>query len=51
MHAQLGLIGDDGVTDSTEVRARYPDFAGHIAAGEDEALSAALRRAESVGHL
>ena len=42
-------FGDDDVTDCAAVRARYPDFAGHIAAGEDEALSAALRRAESVG--
>ena len=49
VHAQLSLIGDDGVTDCAAVRARYPDFAGHIAAGEDEALSAALRRAESSG--
>ena len=29
--------------------ARYPDFAGYIPAGEDEALSAAKRRADSVG--
>ena len=42
-------FGDDDVTDCAAVRARYPDFAGHLAAGENEALSAALRRAESVG--
>ncbi len=29
--------------------ARYPDFAALIAAGEDEALSERLRRAETIG--
>ncbi len=31
------------------VRERYPDFAAFIVAQEDEGLSKALRRAESVG--
>jgi len=49
IHAQLGLVGDDGLTDTAPVRARYPDFARHIAAGEDAALSRALRRSETIG--
>ncbi len=49
MHAQLGLVRDDHVTDMGPVRARYPDFAALIAAHEDEVLSNALRRAESIG--
>ncbi len=49
MHAQLGLVRDDHVTDTDPVRARYPDFAALIAAHEDEVLSNALRRAESIG--
>ncbi len=48
MHAQPGLVRDDQVTDTGPVRARYPDFAALIAAREDEALSKALRRAESI---
>ena len=34
---------------SAATAARYPDFAGLIAAGEDEALTKALRRAETIG--
>ncbi len=49
VHAQLGLVRDDHVTDTGPVRARYPDFAALIAAREDEGLSNALRRAESIG--
>ncbi len=49
VHAQLGLVRDDHVTDTGPVRARYPDFAALIAAREDEALSKALRRPESIG--
>ena len=49
LHAQLGLVRDDAVTDTSPVRERHPDFAALIAAGEDEELSQALRRAESVG--
>ncbi|WP_293907922.1 hypothetical protein [Phenylobacterium sp.] len=29
--------------------SRYPDFADMVAAGEDEALSLRLRRAETIG--
>lgn len=50
---QLGLVGqgagDDGVTDPEPLRARVPDFAAFLRAGEDEALSGALRRAETIG--
>ncbi len=49
VHAQLRLVRDDHVTDTGPVRARYPDFAALIAAREDETLSKALRRAESIG--
>ena len=49
VHAQLGLVRDDRVTDTDPVRTRYPDFAALIAAHEDEVLSNALRRAESIG--
>ena len=49
VQAQLGLVGDDHVTDTGPVAARYPDFAALIAAREDETLSKALRRAESIG--
>ncbi len=49
VHAQLGLVGDDHVTDTGPVDARYPDFAALIAAHEDEVMSDALRRAESIG--
>ena len=49
LHAQLGPIRNDHVADTGPVRARYPDFAALIAAREDEALSKALRRAESIG--
>ncbi len=49
VHAQLGLVGDDHVTDTGPVAARYPDFPALIAAREDETLSKALRRAESIG--
>ena len=49
----LGLagrgVGGDGVTDPEPLRARVPDFAAFPRAGEDEALSAALRRAETIG--
>ncbi len=49
VHAQLGLVRDDRVTDTGPVRARYPDFAALIAVHEDEVLSNALRRADSIG--
>ena len=37
------------LTDTAPVRERYPDFAAFIDAGEDEDLSMALRRAETIG--
>jgi putative transposase len=47
--AQLGLVDDDGVTTAASVRARFPDFAALLAAGEEEMAFSALRRAESIG--
>jgi len=41
--------GDDGITATQAVLSRYPDFAALLAAGEDEALSSNLRKAEQVG--
>jgi putative transposase len=49
LHALLGLVADAGVTARTKVLDRFPDFAGLIAGGEDEALSNRLRRAETIG--
>lgn len=40
---------EDGLTRVAPLAARYPDFAALLAAGEDEAMSARLRRAESIG--
>jgi putative transposase len=40
---------DDGLTNRAPVLERYPDFAALIRAGEDEALSEKLRRAETIG--
>ena len=39
----------DGLTCAGPVLSRYPDIAGLIEAGEDEARSMSLRRAESIG--
>jgi putative transposase len=47
VHAQLGA--EDGITATAAVRARYPDFAGLLAAGEDVEMSRRLRRAETIG--
>ncbi len=47
--AQLGLIEDDGVKTTTQVRARFPDFAALLTATEEERAFATLRRAESIG--
>lgn len=44
-----GAWAADGLTCAAPVLGRYPDFAGMIAAGEDEAMSARLRKAESIG--
>jgi putative transposase len=49
VHVHLGRVGADGLTTAEPVRRRYPDFAELIAAGEDEAMSRRLRRAESIG--
>ena len=49
VHAQMGLVRDDGVTDTGPVRARYRDFASFLSLGEDEDLSRSLRRAETIG--
>jgi putative transposase len=45
----LGLADDDGLTMREPVLSRYPDFAQLIAAGEDEAFSMRLRKAETIG--
>ncbi|MCK6454394.1 MAG: transposase [Alphaproteobacteria bacterium] len=49
VHVHLGRTADDGVTARAAVLERFPDFAGLIAAGEDEAMSDRLRRAECIG--
>jgi putative transposase len=49
VHAHLGGATDDGLTTTGPVLSRYPDFAGLLAAGEDEAASRRLRRAETIG--
>jgi putative transposase len=48
VHAHLGGQ-DDGLTTTAPVLARFPDLAARIEAGEDEAMSARLRRAETIG--
>jgi len=47
VHAQLGR--DDGMTDTSAIRERFPDFAELLASGENEAMSQRLRRAETIG--
>lgn len=47
--AHLAMTADDGLTMREPVMSRYPDFAELLAAGEDEAMTARLRRAESIG--
>lgn len=49
LHAWLDPAKGDGLTRTEPVLERYPDIADRIAAGEDEALSASLRRAETIG--
>ena len=49
VHDQLSRKRSRRLTDTAPVRERYPDFAALIEAGEDEDLSMALRRAETVG--
>jgi putative transposase len=49
VHAHLAPAAGDGLTLTAAVQARIPDMAGLLAAGEDEALSRGLRRAETIG--
>lgn len=49
VHAQLGLVAEDGVTTTGPVRERHPDFAALLAAGEDDEMSMRLRKAEQIG--
>jgi putative transposase len=49
VHDQLSRRRSRTLTDTAPVRERYPDLATLIAAGEDEDLSMALRRAETIG--
>lgn len=49
LHALLRPDVGDGLTTTAPVLSRYPDIAGLIAAGEDDALSRTLRRAETIG--
>lgn len=44
-----GRATDDGLTHAIPVLDRYPNFADLLSAGEDEAMSARLRRAETIG--
>jgi len=48
VHAHLGDI-DDGITARDPIRSRYPDFAGLLAAEEDEDRMTRLRKAERIG--
>jgi putative transposase len=48
VHAHLGLTADDGLTATAPVMERFPDLAARIQAGEDEAMSPRLRRAETI---
>lgn len=49
VHAHLKPHKGDGMTATAPVAARFPNFAAVIRAGEDDALSMALRRAETIG--
>lgn len=49
VHALLDPARGDGITATDAVLARVPDVAALLATGEDEGLSSALRRAETVG--
>jgi putative transposase len=49
VHVHLGRVEDDGLTCKAPVLDRFPDFAELLAAGEDEAMSQQLRRAETIG--
>lgn len=49
VHALLNPASGDGITDTGPVLERVPDYSALLRAGEDEALSMALRRSESIG--
>ncbi len=49
VHDQLSRKRRGTLTDTAPVRERYANFAALIEAGEDEDLSTALRRAETIG--
>jgi len=49
VHALLDRGRGDGLTATAPVLARMPDIASLIEAGEDEAITTALRRAETTG--
>jgi putative transposase len=49
VHAHLNPTNGDDLTDTAPVLDRVGDFAALLHAGEDKALSLALRRAESIG--
>ena len=49
VHAHLGRVANDGLTATAPIAERYPDLAARIAAGEDQAVSERLRRAEQIG--
>jgi putative transposase len=49
LHAHLDPTRSDGVTDIALIAQTVPDVAALVAAGEDEALSLALRRSETIG--
>lgn len=49
VHALLDPARGDGVTETAPVLERVPDFATLLHTGEDEPLSDALRRSESIG--
>jgi len=49
VHAHLDPARGDGLTDAAPVAARFDNFRAMLRAGEDEAASMALRRAETIG--
>jgi putative transposase len=49
VHAHLDPAKGDGLTEPAPVLGRVGDFAGLLRVGEDEILSAVIRRAETVG--
>jgi len=49
VRALLDPARRDGITETGPVLERVPDFAALLRTGEDEALSDALRKAESIG--